>query len=118
MEMRFVSLATATAKIAGKPWTFIGCFLMVPIWVASGPAFNFSEAWRWVINTGATTTLLMVFRIQNTRNRDEAALHARLGELSRSIRSAYERFRGTEHMTARALDNFLAEVEGRETHSA
>jgi len=25
MEKLFVSFATATAKIAGKPWTFIGC---------------------------------------------------------------------------------------------
>ena len=114
MEKLFVSFATATAKIAGKPWTFIGCFLIVLIWAASGPIFKFSETWQLVINTGTTIiTFLMVFLIQNTQNRDGAALHAKLDELLHAIRSADERFIGIEHMTEKDLDKILAEVEGR-----
>ena len=114
MEKLFVSFATATAKIAGKPWTFLGCVLIVLIWAASGPIFKFSETWQLVINTGTTIiTFLMVFLIQNTQNRDGAAMQAKLDELLHAIRAADERFIGIEHMTEKDLDKILAEVEGR-----
>ncbi len=39
------------------------------------PIFQFSDTWQLVINTGTTiVTFLMVFLIQNTQNRDGAAL--------------------------------------------
>ena len=114
MEKLFVSFATATARIAGKPWTFLGCVLIVLIWAASGPIFKFSETWQLVINTGTTIiTFLMVFLIQNTQNRDGAAMQAKLDELLHAVRAADERFIGIEHMTEKDLDRILAEVEGR-----
>ena len=114
MEKLFVSFATATARIAGKPWTFLGCVLIVLIWAASGPVFKFSETWQLVINTGTTIiTFLMVFLIQNTQNRDGAAMQAKLDELLHAIRAADERFIGIEHMTEKDLDKILTEVEGR-----
>ena len=114
MEKLFVSFATATARIAGKPWTFLGCVLIVLIWAASGPIFKFSETWQLVINTGTTIiTFLMVFLIQNTQNRDGAAMQAKLDELLHAVRAADERFIGIEHMTEKDLDKILAEVEGR-----
>ncbi len=54
MEKQFVKFATATAKVAGKPWTFIGCLAIVLVWALSGPVFKFSETWQLVINTGTT----------------------------------------------------------------
>ena len=114
MEKMFVSFATATARIAGKPWTFLGCVLIVLIWAASGPIFKFSETWQLVINTGTTIiTFLMVFLIQNTQNRDGAAMQAKLDELLHAIRAADERFIGIEHMTEKDLDKILVEVERR-----
>jgi low affinity Fe/Cu permease len=102
MEKQFVKFATATAKVAGKPWTFIGCLAIVLVWALSGPVFKFSETWQLVINTGTTIiTFLMVFLIQNTQNRDGAAMQAD------------ERFIGIEHLTERDLDRILVEVEAR-----
>jgi low affinity Fe/Cu permease len=116
MEKLFVSFATATARIAGKPWTFLGCALIVLIWAASGPIFRFSETWQLIINTGTTiVTFLMVFLIQNTQNRDGAAMQAKLDELIHAVRAADERFIGIEHMTEKDLDKILSEVEGRAT---
>jgi len=114
MEKLFVRFATLTAKIAGKPWTFIGCLVIVLIWATTGPMFGFSDGWQLVINTGTTiSTFLMVFLIQNTQNRDGAAMQAKLDELLHAIRAADERFIGIEHMTERDLDKILADVEGR-----
>ncbi|KQY75475.1 low affinity iron permease family protein [Brevundimonas sp. Root1423] len=114
MEKLFVSFATATARIAGKPWTFIGCVLIVLIWAATGPIFKFSETWQLIINTGTTIiTFLMVFLIQNTQNRDGAAMQAKLDELIHAIRAADERFIGIEHLTEKDLDKILGQVEQR-----
>lgn len=114
MEKLFVKFASATAKIAGKPWTFIACLGIVLVWAFSGPVFKFSETWQLVINTSTTIiTFLMVFLIQNTQNRDGAAIHAKLDELIHAIRSADERFVGIEHMTEKNLDTILSQVEER-----
>lgn len=114
MEKQFVKFAAATARVAGRPWTFIACLAIVAGWAAMGPIFQFSEAWQLVINTGTTIiTFLMVFLIQNTQNRDSAAMQAKLDELLHAVSSADERFIGIEHLTDRDLDRILAEVEAR-----
>ena len=120
MEKLFVRFATLTAKVAGKPWTFIACLAVVLIWAATGPIFKFSETWQLVINTGTTIiTFLMVFLIQNTQNRDGAAMQAKLDELVYAVTKADARFIGIEHLTERELDKILEEVEkrGREVHA-
>lgn len=114
MEKLFVRFATLTAKTAGKPWTFIACLGIVAVWAATGPIFKFNETWQLVINTGTTIiTFLMVFLIQNTQNRDGAAMQAKLDELVFAVKQADARFIGIEHLTERELDAILAEVEAR-----
>ena len=114
MEKLFVRFATLTAKIAGKPWTFIACLAIVLVWALSGPVFKFNETWQLVINTGTTIiTFLMVFLIQNTQNRDGAAMQAKLDELIYAQKRADARFIGIEHLTEAELDAILDEVERR-----
>ncbi|PZU01417.1 low affinity iron permease family protein [Brevundimonas sp.] len=114
MEKIFIRFANRTAKWAGNPWTFVGCFAVVLLWAASGPVFGFGETWQLVINTGTTiVTFLMVFLIQNTQNRDACAMHAKLDELIYAVNRADARFIGIEHLTERELDAILAEVERR-----
>lgn len=114
MEKLFVRFATLTAKVAGKPWTFILCLAVVLVWAATGPIFKFSDVWQLVINTGTTiVTFLMVFLIQNTQNRDGAAMQAKLDELVFAVKQADARFIGIEHLTEHELDAILAEVEAR-----
>jgi len=51
--------------------------------------FHFSDTWQLIINTGTTiVTLLMVFLIQNTQNRDAKAVHLKLGEIIRALKKA------------------------------
>ena len=50
----------------------------------TGPVFHYSDTWQLIINTGTTIiTFLMVFLIQNTQNRDGAAVQTKLDELIR-----------------------------------
>ena len=114
MEKLFNRFASATAKITGRPWTFIACLMLVLVWAATGPLFGFSETWQLVINTGTTIiTFLMVFLIQSTQNRDAAAMHAKVDELIYAVRKADARFIGIEHLTDKELAVILNEVEQR-----
>nr|WP_296598725.1 low affinity iron permease family protein [Phenylobacterium sp.] len=106
MDKAFAAFANRTAKAAGSPWTFGACVLLVVAWAASGPVFKFSETWQLVINTGTTIiTFLMVFLIQNTQNRDAAAMQAKLDDLI--LTSAAENdFVGIESMSDKELRAF------------
>ncbi|HET6431007.1 low affinity iron permease family protein [Dyella sp.] len=84
----FRRFAGATSRAAGKPTTFIVAVLIVVLWAATGPLFQFGDTWQLVINTSTTIiTFLMVFLIQNTQNRDSAAVQIKLDELIRSSRA-------------------------------
>ena len=114
MDSFFIRFANATARFAGKPWTFIACLAIVAAWGLSGPVFGFNDSWQLVINTGTTiVTFLMVFLIQNTQNRDGAAMQAKLDELLHAVRRADERFIGIEHLRDKDLDRILEQVEAR-----
>ena len=78
------------------------------VWAATGPVFHYSETWQLIINTGTTIiTFLMVFLIQNTQNRDGAAIQAKLDELIRSGQGKND-FIGIEHLTEAEVDEFRA----------
>ncbi|MEW5835882.1 MAG: low affinity iron permease family protein [Pseudomonadota bacterium] len=84
----FRRFAAATSRAAGKPAAFITATLIIAVWALTGPLFGFGDTWQLVINTGTTIiTFLMVFLIQNTQNRDSAALQIKLDELIRSSRA-------------------------------
>ncbi len=97
MRHVFARAANAVAYATGRPLTFLLCCGLVLIWAATGPAFRFSDTWQLVINTGTTIiTFLMVFLIQNTQNREGAALQAKLDEIIRVLEKAENRFIGLE----------------------
>jgi low affinity Fe/Cu permease len=107
----FTSFATKVSKWTGRPVVFIACCALVLVWALSGPLFGFSDTWQLVINTTTTiVTFLMVFLIQNTQNRDNAAIQAKLDEIIRTSDSD-NKFIGIEHLTDEELEDILAEVE-------
>src|SRR5277367_1123926 len=102
----FTAASNGVARGAGSPLTFAGCCLIVIVWAATGPMFGYSDTWQLIINTGTTiVTFLMVFLIQNTQNRDGAAIQAKLDELIRAS-GAQNAFIGIEHLTQQEVDEF------------
>ena len=55
----------------------------------------------------------MVFLIQNTQNRDGAAIQAKLDELIHAVSKADERFVGIERLSDKELSAILMQVEAR-----
>ena len=79
--------------------------LIVVIWAASGPIFNYSETWQLVINTGTTIiTFLMVFLIQKAQNKDSKAIQIKLNELIAANERASNRIVDIEDPTEKELD--------------
>jgi low affinity Fe/Cu permease len=112
MRKFFNICATKTSTAAGQPLTFVTAIAIVIIWAVSGPMFNYSDTWQLVINTGTTiVTFLMVFLIQNSQNRDGAAMQAKLDELLRAVDKAREQFIGIEHLTDQQIELVRSALE-------
>jgi low affinity Fe/Cu permease len=108
----FAEVAKASREV-GRAWLFALALGTVVVWAISGPFFGFSDTWQLVINTGTTiVTFLMVFLIQNSQNRDSAAIQVKLDELIR-VSKANNAFMGLEHLTDEELEDIEGKNEGR-----
>jgi low affinity Fe/Cu permease len=109
----FGDIANRTSQAAGRAFTFMIAAGIVIVWAITGPIFNYSDTWQLVINTGTTIiTFLMVFLIQNSQNRDSAAIQVKLDELIR-VSTAHNSFVGIEHLTDEELEDIRTKCESR-----
>ena len=109
----FGKIANATSQAAGRATTFIIAASVVIVWAVTGPIFGYSDTWQLIINTGTTiVTFLMVFLIQNSQNRDSAAIQVKLDELIRTS-AARNSLVGIEHLTDEELEDIRAKCEQR-----
>jgi low affinity Fe/Cu permease len=107
-------LAHALSHLAGKAGTFTIAVVLILVWAATGPLFNFSDTWQLIINTSTTIiTFLMVFLIQNTQNRDTAALQIKLSELILAMHGAKNKLAAAEDMSEDELEQLHADYQRR-----
>jgi low affinity Fe/Cu permease len=100
MDRFFTRVASKSASIMGRPAAFVISTLLVIVWAISGPFLNYSDTWQLIVNTATTVlTFLAVFLIQNSQNRDGAAMQAKLDEILRALDKARVEFVGIEHLT-------------------
>jgi low affinity Fe/Cu permease len=103
-RVSFQSFASAVSRGSGAPASFLGCIALVLLWGVAGPLVGYSTAWLLIINTiSSIVTLLMVFLIQNTQNREGIAIQAKLNELIRALEAAENKFIGIERLTQAEL---------------
>ena len=103
----FHQFSKTASRCAGHPFAFLTAVLVVAVWAATGPLFDYSDTWQLVINTGTTIiTFLMVFLIQNTQNRDAAATQIKLDELIRAGQGAHNAMLDLEELSEEELEEF------------
>jgi low affinity Fe/Cu permease len=109
----FGHLANAVARAAGRPSAFVLAVMVIVVWGATGPIFGYSDTWQLIINTGTTVvTFLMVFLIQNSQYRDNAAIQVKLDELIR-VGKVKNMFVGIEHLTEEEIEELRDKCEAR-----
>ena len=96
----FATMAQRTAKAAGSSSAFIAICGITLLWMVTGPLFHWSDTWQLIINTVTNiVSMLMVFLIQNTQNRDGSALQLKIDELLRAVRGAQNAFINLEDLS-------------------
>lgn len=99
----FADFATLVAKWTGNHWAFLIAATLVVISLA---LFGVE-----ITNIGISiVTLLMVFILQNTQNRDSAALHLKLDEVVKVEPEARDDVKGAEQKSEDEIEE-LREAE-------
>lgn len=100
----FLHFSDLTAREVGRPIVFAAAAMLIAAWLVLGPLFHFSDTWQLVVNTATSViTLLIVFLIQATQNRDTAAIHVKLDELIRANAAARNELIDVELLDEAAL---------------
>src|ERR1700712_578600 len=110
MDRIFTKIANKCAHAMGQPSAFIISVLLIVLWGFSGPLLHYSDTWQLIVNTATTVlTFLAVFLIQNSQNRDGAAIQAKLDEILGALDKPAPEFVGIEHLT----DSQICEIRPR-----
>lgn len=108
----FARFAKWASWATGHPVAFLVAVMTIIVWAVTGPMFHYSDTWQLVINTGTTiVTFLMVFLIQNSQNRDGAAVQLKLDELIRAVEGARNEMLDLEEMDECELDTLRQRYE-------
>lgn len=107
-HVSFADFSTLVARWTGNHWAFLVAAALV---VVSLLLFGV-EITNIAISIG---TLLMVFILQNTQNRDSAALHLKLDEMVRAEPEARDDVRGVESRPANEIHELGLDTPEDET---
>ena len=108
----FTNFATRSAQIAGSPLAFLLSILCVIGWLITGPLFHWSDTWQLFINSITNVvTFVVVFVIQNSQNRDSAAINLKLNELIRASTGAKDELIDIEKLSDEELQGLYRRYE-------
>lgn len=112
MNDLFRRFAQWVSRTTGNAYAFSLAFIVVVLWLVSGPFFGYSDTWQLVINTATTVvTFLMVFILQNTQDRDSRATQLKLDELLRAVTKARNSYIDIEEVPDEELDKLTEEFQ-------
>jgi low affinity Fe/Cu permease len=97
LSKMFASMASVLSKWMGSPWALIIVALLVVIGLL---VFGVDKT-NIAISIG---TLLMVFILQNSQNRDAAALHLKLDEVITHLEGPRDDVAGVESKSHKEID--------------
>src|ERR1700693_5105253 len=102
----FATMAQTATKAAGSSSAFMAICGITLLLMVTGPIFHWSDTWQLVINTVTNiVSMLMVFIIQNTQNRESSALQLKIDELLRAVKGAQNTFINLEELSEEDLND-------------
>jgi low affinity Fe/Cu permease len=98
----FDKFADHAAHLVSRAWFFAFCVLLVVIWAPSIVIIHSISTWQLIINTLTTIiTFLLVALLQNTQERSNNAIQAKLNAIADSM---------SDLMKSQGLDKDAAEL--------
>jgi low affinity Fe/Cu permease len=102
----FSHFSAAVARKTGHIVPFIIITIVVILWAVCGPFAHWSDTWQLVMNTlSSAITLLMVFVIQGSQNRDTDMINAKLNEIIRCLPEARKEFMNLDGLSESQLQH-------------
>jgi low affinity Fe/Cu permease len=96
--------ASRIVRFAGRTSTVVIVFVLVLGWGISGFFLDFSERWQMIIGTvSSVITILMVFLILKSQNKDSLSIQLKLNELVAANETASNRLVNVEGMNEEEL---------------
>jgi low affinity Fe/Cu permease len=106
----FERFGTIAAQWTGRTSAFLWALVLVIGWALVGPLFHYSDTWQLFINTVTNlVTLLMVFLIQRSQNKDTLALQLKVNELIAAQKGAHNSLINIEQLS----EDELRSLRGR-----
>jgi low affinity Fe/Cu permease len=103
-------IAQRAPGVVGSPWSFLGVLAAVLVWLATGPAFDFSGDWLLIPATATSVgAVILVVLLQYTQNRDTRSIQLKLDELIRSLSAARTQLVRLENLSDEELDELERE---------
>jgi low affinity Fe/Cu permease len=79
---------TVSFRLASA-WSYVVGIVLILAWIVSGPYFNYSPHWQFVMTAGTSiVTFLLVLILQHTDFRQTKAIQLKLDELLRAVERA------------------------------
>ena len=89
----------------GHPLAVVIAAASVLAWAVIGPFVHFTDRWQVSVQTAtALVTFLMIFCVQHTQSKDDAAMQAKLDELIRAVSPARDDLIGIERADRNTID--------------
>lgn len=108
----FDQLSRRASEWLGTPIAFVGAIVLVAIWAALGPYFDWSDTHQLAINSSTTVlTFWMMFLLQSSQNRDTKAIHAKLDELIRVTDAARNEIMLAEDISPAELERLKEQLQ-------
>jgi low affinity Fe/Cu permease len=112
MKKHFSRFAHAVALKMASAWSYVAGISLILAWVISGPYFNYSPPWQFVMTAGTSiATFLLVLILQHTEYRQTKAMQLKLDEL---LRATVQARTGLVHLEAQPderIENLDEEFE-------
>ena len=86
MKQHFSRFAHTISLRLASAWSYVVGGMLILAWIVSGPYFNYSPQWQFVMTAGTSiATFLLVLILQHTDFRQIKAIQLKLDELLRAM---------------------------------
>jgi low affinity Fe/Cu permease len=89
VKQQFSRFAHTISFRLASAWSYVVGIMLILAWIVSGPYFNYSPQWQFVMTAGTSIiTFLLVLILQHTGFRQTKAIQLKLDELLRAMEPA------------------------------